>query len=200
MCLQGHRLSRRAGRVLRPGLPPKQKSPRSDALFPGIIADSKARVNQGPERRANSSVAPTPPTPSLLPLCNQPENKLSLSFPGAATPSPVNKTAWKATGCDRQPGGVGPCSPGSPRTHPLPKSSCVSPPTPSLAESVITAGTGGYLKQRVFYHAGFPDLHQRGFGPLSFYNPGVIQLIKHPFALSLALNNWLLSIFELEGI
>lgn len=95
-------------------------------------------------------------------------------------------------------------APGSPRTHPLPKSSCVSPPcTPAparLAETAITVGTGMYLKHWVFYNAGFPDLHQWGFGPLSSYNPGVIQLIKHPFALSLALNNWLLSIFELESI
>lgn len=56
------------------------------------------------------------------------------------------------------------------------------------------------LKHQLFHHAGFPDLHQWGFGPLSSDNPEVIQLIKHPFALSLALNNWFLSIFELEGI
>lgn len=61
-------------------------------------------------------------------------------------------------------------------------------------------GTGVYLKHRLFYNAAFPDLRQWGFGPSSSYNPGVIQLIKHLFALSLALNNWLLSIFELEGI
>lgn len=56
------------------------------------------------------------------------------------------------------------------------------------------------LKHWVFNHSGFPDLHQWGFGPLSCSDPEVIQLIKHQFALSLALNNWFLSIFELEGI
>lgn len=48
----------------------------------------------------------------------------------------------------------------------------------------------------VIHHTVFPDLHQWGFGPLSSNNPEVIQLIKHPFVLSLALNNWFLSIFE----
>lgn len=93
MCLQGHLPARRAETWASPQHPSRQKSLGSNGLFPGVIADSKTGVNQGPERRPSSSLAPTPPTPSLPPLCYQLENKLSPSSqerqpPGLSTRQP----------------------------------------------------------------------------------------------------------------
>lgn len=141
---------------------------------------------------------PTPPTASLLPLCNQLQNKPRL-FLRTATPSAVNRAARRLLAAELSAVSLGwwMCfpTPGTSSTPLLLNSSCVSPHAPQSPGRDGRASV--YQNHQVFHHTGFPP---GGFGPLSSSSPEVIQLIKHPFVLSLALNNWFLSIFELEGI